>query len=216
MTAFKKILRKQMPKKDVRVDQYIAKSKEFAQPILNHIRATVHAACPDIEETIKWGFPHFLYKGILCSMASFKEHCAFVFWKATLMKDKSLIKNAEAETAMGHFGKIKTLSDLPSQKKFLAMLKEAIKLNEEEIKLPSIKKSVKEQKEIVMPDDFLSALGKNKKAKEVFESFSYSHKKEYVEWIVEAKREETRGSRIIKAIEMLKEGKSRNWKYEKK
>lgn len=204
-----------MSKKDVRVDQYIAKSKEFAQPILNHIRANVHAACPDVEETIKWGFPVFMYKGMLCSMASFKEHCAFGFWKAALMKDKSSMKNAEGESSMGHFGKIKSVKDLPAQKKFASYIKEAMKLNDEGAKLPAAKKKNVEKKEIVVPEYFLSALAKNRKAKEVFEALSYSHKKEYVEWIVEAKREETRSARIATALQWLAEGKNRNWKYER-
>lgn len=204
-----------MSKKDVRVDQYIAKSKEFARPILNHIRANVHAACPDVEETIKWGFPAFMYKGMLCSMASFKEHCAFGFWKASLMKDKSLMKNAKEESSMGHFGKIKSVKDLPAQKKFASYIKEAMKLNDEGVKLPAAKKKNAEKKEIVAPEYFLSALAKNRKAKEVFEALSYSHKKEYVEWIVEAKREETRSARVATALQWLAEGKNRNWKYER-
>src|SRR5437899_8269050 len=102
-----------MAKTDPRVDAYIEKSAEFARPILTHIRRVVHAACPDVEETMKWSFPHFMYKGMLCSMASFKEHCAFGFWKGSLLVEKT---GGEAETAMGQFGRITKLSDLPSKK----------------------------------------------------------------------------------------------------
>ncbi|MBI3123579.1 MAG: YdeI/OmpD-associated family protein [Ignavibacteriales bacterium] len=203
-----------MGKKDPRVDAYIAKSQEFAKPILEHFRELVHKACPDVEETIKWGFASFDYKGPYCSMASFKQHCAIGFWKATLMKDTKLIANAKSESAMGHLGRITSLKDLPKDKELIAYLKEAAKLNADGVKLPAKPKS-KEPKELVVPDYFTKALKKNKKALGTFTNFSYSRKKDYVEWITEAKTEETRNKRMATAIEWLAEGKSRNWKYEK-
>ena len=204
-----------MGKKDQRVDAYIANSQDFAKPILEHLRELVHKAFPDIDETIKWGFPHFQYKGIVCSMAAFKQHCAVVFWKAALMSDPIFVKNAEAESSMGHLGKITSLKDLPKDKILLSYIKEAAKLNEDDVKLPS-KPKPKEKKELVVPDYFTKALKKNKKANEVFKNFAYSHKKEYVEWITEAKTEETRNKRIATAVEWIAEGKGRNWKYAKK
>lgn len=201
-----------MPKTNPLVDQYINKSADFAKPILEHLRCLVHKACPDVEEIIKWGFPNFDYKGPLCSMAAFKQHCAFGFWKAALIKNLNTDKRTESETAMGHLGKITSLKDLPSNKKMLSYLKEAVKLNKDGIKLP--KKNVsKEKREIETPDYFLKILKKNKKAFSVFNGFSYSHKKEYLEWIVEAKTAETRNKRMTQSIEWLAEGKSRNWKY---
>lgn len=204
-----------MPKKDPRLDLYISKSAGFAKPILMHLRELVHVACPDVEETIKWSFASFDYKGPMCSMAAFKQHCAFGFWKASLMKDKTLTKNADSESAMGHYGKITSLKDLPSDKKIIAHIKEAMKLNDKGIKLPP-KKVTKEKKEPVIPDYFLKQLKKSKKALTTFQAFSPSHKREYVEWITEAKTEETRYRRIETAIEWMSEGKSRNWKYIKK
>lgn len=203
-----------MKKTDKRIDEYILKSQPFAQPILTHIRKLVHTACPDVEETIKWGFPHFDYRGeMMCSMAAFKQHCAFGFWKASLMKDKNLILNARTETAMGHGGKIMSLDDLPSDKTMIAYIKEAAKLNADGIK---IKKAPISKKKLIVPAYFLSALKKNKKALVVFTAFSYSNKKEYVEWITEAKTEETRISRMKTAVEWMSEGRVRNWKYQKK
>jgi uncharacterized protein YdeI (YjbR/CyaY-like superfamily) len=204
-----------MPSKDPRVDLYISKSAEFARPILIHLRELVHTACPDVEETIKWGFASFDYKGPMCSMASFKQHCAFGFWKASLLKDNSLSKNAETESAMGHYGKIKSLKDLPSDKKIIAHIKEAMMLNKKGIKLPP-RKVIESKKETAAPDYFLKQLKKNKKAHATFEGFSPSHKREYIEWIVEAKGDETKNRRIETAIEWMSEGKSRNWKYIKK
>lgn len=201
--------------KEPKVDLYILKAAEFARPILIHFRKLVHSACPDVEEKIKWGFPHFDYKGMMSSMAAFKKHCAFTFWKASLMKDKSLVKNAESESAMGHYGKIKSLKDLPSDKKIIAHIKEAMILNEKGIKLTH-KKSEPSKKGINIPDYFLKQLKKNNKALTTFEAFSFSHKREYVEWIIEAKTEATINKRMKKAIEWLAEGKSRNWKYMKK
>ena len=138
-----------MGTRDARVDAYIAKSAEFARPILTHLRDVVHAACPDVEETMKWSFPHFMYKGMLCSMASFKEHCAFGFWKSSLDRRE---RGGEVEKAMGQFGRITKLSDLPSKKVLSGYIKEAMKLNEDGVKSPTRSKP-KTPREVVVPDD---------------------------------------------------------------
>jgi uncharacterized protein YdeI (YjbR/CyaY-like superfamily) len=201
-----------MGKRDSRIDDYIAKSADFAKPILNHIRELVHDACPDVEETLKWSFPHFTHKGMLCSMASFKNHCAFGFWKSALIFDSKRAKIAEDE-AMGQFGRITSLSDLPKDKVLRGYLKKAVELNEAGIKEPARAKP-KAKKELIVPDYLMSALKMNKKALAAFENFTYSHKKEYLEWITEAKTEDTRNRRMETAIKWMAEGKSRNWKYQ--
>jgi uncharacterized protein YdeI (YjbR/CyaY-like superfamily) len=202
-----------MGKKDKRVDAYIEKAQPFAKPVLSHLRQLVHNACPEVEETIKWGMPSFDYKGPFCSIASFKEHCAFGFWKAALMKDADKMKDNQ-QNAMGHAGKIKSLQDLPPDKILLNWIKEAMKLNDDGTKLPPRK--LKEKKEILVPDYFTKELNKNKKASTTFQNFSPSHRREYLEWITEAKTEETRNRRMTTALEWLTEGKGRHWKYEKK
>ncbi len=205
-----------MAKKEKIIDAYIAKSADFAKPILNHIRELVHKTCPEVEEKIKWSFPHFDYKGeMMCSMAAFKQHTVMGFWKASLMKDATLLEVARSEEAMGHLGKITSLKDLPSDKKLVSYIKEAMKLNEQGIKLPPKPKTTV-NKVVEVPEDLLKALAKNKKAQKVFEAFAYSHRKEYVQWICEAKTEPTRNSRIETALEWIAEGKGRNWKYERK
>lgn len=205
-----------MISKETKIDDYIAKSADFAKPILLHIRELVHKTCPDVEEKIKWGMPHFDYKaGPLCHMAAFKQHAVMGFWKAALMKDASLIDNAKSETAMGHLGRITSLKDMPPDKKIMAWIKEAMALTDKGIKLPSKTKTT-DKKELVIPDYFTKAIAKNKKAKQVFDHFAYSHKKEYIGWITEAKTEETRNKRMATAIAWIAEGKGRNWKYEKK
>lgn len=204
-----------MGKKDPRVDAYIAKSQEFAKPILEHFRELVHKATPDVKETIKWGMPAFDYKGPLCMSPSFKQHCAIVFWKAPLMKDQTLMANAKSESAMGHLRKIKSLKDLPKDKVLISYLKEAAKLNADGVKLPAKSKS-KEKKELIVPMYFIKLLKKNKNAEKTFNGFSYSKKNEYVEWISEAKTEKTRNKRITTSLEWLAEGRSRNWKYLKR
>lgn len=152
-----------MGKRDRRVDAYIEKSQEFAKPILRHLREVVHGACPDVEETIKWGFPHFQYRGMFCSMASFKRHCAFVFYRG-----RHVLGETEGKTgAMGQFGRITAVADLPP------------------------------------------------KAGAAFDALSPSHKREYVEWITEAKRDETRARRLGKAVAWMAEGKTQNWRYER-
>jgi len=204
-----------MGKRDTRVDAYIEKSQDFAKPILNYIREIVHKGCPEAEETIKWGFPHFDYKGMMCSMAAFKHHCAFSFWKGSIMKDPEKILDVERENAMGHFGRITSRMNLPKSKIFVHYVKEAAKLNDDGIKLPAKMKSIV-AKDLVIPDYFMNKLKKNKKASAAFNDFSYSHKKEYLAWITEAKTDTTKEKRILKTIELLEEGKSLNWKYEKK
>jgi len=202
--------------KDKRIDAYIAKSADFAKPILTHFRSLVHKACPEVEETMKWSFPHFDYKGsMMCSMASFKQHCAVGFWKASLLSDaKKLIDKAKTEEAMGHLGKITSLKDLPKDTVLLKYIKEAMKLNDEGIKL-STKAKPAAKKDLVIPIYFTAALKKNKAALKTFEGFSYTNKKEYVEWVTGAKTEETRHSRLTAALEWMSEGKIRHWKYAK-
>jgi uncharacterized protein YdeI (YjbR/CyaY-like superfamily) len=195
--------------RDPRVDAYIAKSADFARPILTHIRELVHATCPEVEETLKWNFPHFQYKGMLCHMAAFKEHCLFGFWKRALLAKEAA---SGTESGMLQFGRITKLADLPSKKVLTGYIKEAVKLNEAGVKAPSRFKP-KVRKELVVPDDLANALKKNKAAQAAFDKFSPSHKREYVEWITEAKTEATRNRRLETAIEWMAEGKPRNWKY---
>jgi len=193
-------------------DDYIANSAEFAQLILTHLRKIVHEAHPEIEETMKWSFPHFEYKGIVCSMAAFKQHCSFGFAKASLIKDSHKLLNAVGKTAMGHLGRITSVNDLPDKKILISYIQQAIELNEKGTKTP--KASLKKVVVLEIPKELKDALSKHPKAKAVFEKFSPSHRKEYIEWIAEAKRPETREKRIATTIEWLTEGKSRNWKYQ--
>lgn len=197
-----------MGTRDKRVDTYIERSAEFAQPILRHIRDLVHEGCPEVVEEIKWSFPVFTHKGMLCNMAAFKEHCSFGFWKA------ALVLGPHENNAMGNFGRLTSVKDLPPKKTMLAYIKEAKRLNDEGIKVDKPKPS-KEKKELVVPPLFAAALMQNKKARTAFDAFSYSHRKEYIDWITEAKAEETRDRRMAQAIEWIAEGKSRNWKYER-
>jgi uncharacterized protein YdeI (YjbR/CyaY-like superfamily) len=196
-----------MPKTDPRIDTYIEQAPDFAKPILTHLRRVVHAGCPAVEETWKWSFPHFMYKGILCSMAAFKNHCSFGFWKGELILGKKM-----AEDGMGQFGRITRVTDLPSEKVLVGYVRKAAELNDAGVKVPS-RSAPREKKPLVVPDYFTAALRKKKAALTTFESFSYSHKKEYVEWITEAKTDETRNKRLATALAWLAEGKSRHWKY---
>ena len=201
-----------MGRKDPRVDAFIKKSAGFARPILTHLRRVVHAGCPGVEETLKWGFPHFVYKGILCSMASFKEHCAFGFWKQSLLAEMKPIRDASGDDAMGQFGRITSLSDLPDEKTLIRLVSEAAALNDRGVKVPR-KPRPKKPPALRVPDYFMSALRGNRKALAIFEGFNYSRKKDYVEWVAEARRDETRASRIETAVAWMADGKERNWKY---
>ena len=199
-----------MPTTDPFVDEYIERSKDFAKPILNHIRALVHEACPDVIETKKWSFPHFDYKGMMCSMASFNEHCAFGFWKQSLIDDAAF---PAEKTAMGSFGRIRSLADLPDDATMKKLIHDAMKLNDDGVKVVKVPVS-KEKKELVVPDILLEALARDETASTTFNNFPYSKKKDYVEWIAEAKTDATREKRLATTIEWLAEGKARHWKYE--
>jgi uncharacterized protein YdeI (YjbR/CyaY-like superfamily) len=198
-----------MGTKDPRVDAYIAKQQPFAQPILHQIRETIHAASPEILETIKWGAPAWEYQGMLCSMAAFKEHCALGFWKGTLIVGR----NNKSLDAAGSFGRIRSVKDLPPKKDLIAYVKKAMALNEAGVKAP--KKHTGPRKPIPMPADMQEALARNKKAKSTYDDFSPSHKREYLQWITEAKQPETRQRRLSQAVEWMAEGKPRMWKYMK-
>lgn len=202
-----------MPAIDNRIDAYISKSAVFAQPVLQHLRELIHKACPDVQETMKWSFPHFDYKGTICSMAAFKQHCAFSFWKASIMQDPKGILSLENREGMGHLGNIRSLKDLPNDKVLTAYIKEAVRLNEQGIKIEKPKAT--NTKELDIPAYFTTAINKNKEAKKMFASFSYSSKKEYVEWVTEAKTEATRNTRLATAVAWIAEGKTRHWKYKK-
>jgi uncharacterized protein YdeI (YjbR/CyaY-like superfamily) len=202
---------------DPRIDEYINKAQPFARPILEHIRMLVHKACPEVQETIKWGMPSFEYKGPFVGMAAFKAHAVFGFWKAKLIKDpKNYLsdRSADGGEAMGHGGRLTKVSDLPPDKAMLDFIKQAKKLNDEGVKLPP--KEKKPKAPLKVPPYFVTALKKNKKALNTFENFSYSNKKEYVQWITEAKTEATREQRLETAVEWMAEGKVRNWKYLRK
>jgi uncharacterized protein YdeI (YjbR/CyaY-like superfamily) len=196
-----------MGTRDPRVDAYIAKSADFAQPILTHLRDVIHAACPDVEETMKWSFPHFMYHGMLCGMASFKQHCTLGFWKGALVVDGA----ADAD-AMGQFGRITSVRDLPPRRTLTGYVKRAMQLNEEGIK-PQRAKPAAKKAPLTVPDDLAAALRKSAKARKTFDAFPPSQQREYIEWITEARRDETRQRRLATAIEWLAEGKPRNWKY---
>lgn len=205
-----------MSKRAPEVDAYIAKAAPFAQPILEKIREAFHAAGADVEEVMKWSFPHFQYKGLLGSMAAFKGHVTWGFWKAKLMSDPKGILHGMGQdsTSMGS-AKLTDVKDLPPKKVMVEYVREAIRLNEEGVKAERAP-SKRSATPLEVPDDLAAALKKEKKAKTTFDALPPSHKREYVEWITEAKQDATRQKRLAQAVEWMAEGKARNWKYAKK
>jgi len=194
---------------DPRIDAYIAKQADFARPILAHVRAVVHEACPDVEETMKWSMPTFVYGGgILCGMAAFKQHASFGYWKHALV-----VGEGEPRDGMGSYGKLTSVKDLPPKKTLLAHIKRAMQLNLDNVKSPAQRRAAPKPPPEA-PADLVAALKKNAAARKSFEGFPPSAQRDYVEWIVEAKREETRAKRLAQAVEWMAEGKRRNWKYE--
>jgi uncharacterized protein YdeI (YjbR/CyaY-like superfamily) len=197
---------------DNRVDEYINRSPDFARPILTHLRELVHKGCPEAQEAIKWSTPAFLYRDkILFSMAAFKMHCRFIFWRPEIaaMARKT---GAAADDDGAVVGKVSQISELPADKELLTYIRLARRLAEEGAPNPMRKKSAPKP-ELEIPAEFAAALKKNKAAAKTFEAFAPSHRREYIEWIGDAKRDETRQKRIATVLEWLAEGKSRNWKY---
>ncbi|KZC16384.1 hypothetical protein RHOFW510R12_03120 [Rhodanobacter sp. FW510-R12] len=198
-----------MANHDPRVDAYIAKSAAFARPILEHLRTRVHAACPEVEEGIKWGMPFFSYKAApMCMMAAFKQHCSFGFW---LSKE---VAGGSDEDGMGQFGKLATLKDLPSDRQLAAHLKKAMALNEAGVRKARPKAAAKPAP--TLPDDLSALLAEHQHAtaRKAWASFPPGAQREYIEWIGEAKTDTTRRKRLATTLEWLAEGKRRNWKYE--
>ena len=198
-------------KKDPRVDAYIAKAAPFAQPILKHLRKSVHAACPTATEDIKWSMPTFIYNGkILAGMAAFKAHATFGFWHRGMedLLKKELGKTGEA---MGLLGKIQSRADLPADKTLIGYIRTAVSLHDSGT---ATRPKAKPRPALPEPADLVDALKRNKKAAAAWAGFSPSCRREYIEWITEAKRPETREQRLLTTIEWTAEGKSRNWKYQ--
>ena len=197
-----------MPTLDPRVDAYLANAAAFAQPILARLREDVHAACPDVVETIKWSRPHFMLDGkLLCGMSAFKAHCAFGFWQREGAP-------AGQAGAMGNFGRIENLADLPGH----AELRRLIQAAAERLLAgaPRAQKPGREPRaKLDMPDDFAAALANVKAAQQHYDAFPPGKQRDYLEWVLDAKRDDTRAKRIAQAVEWLAEGKSRHWKYEK-
>ena len=200
----------QMGKKDPRVDAYIAKAQPFARPILRKLRTLAHRADPKMEETVKWGMPSFTHDGIVCIMAAFKRHCALVFWKGKLILDP---RGRRVDKGMGHFGRIKSVKDLPVDAKLLGYIKLAVKLNREGVKVPG--RTKRKATPLRVPADLATLLRKHAKAAAGFKRLSASHRNEYLEWISGAKRAETRAKRLATALAWLAQGKNMNWRYER-
>jgi uncharacterized protein YdeI (YjbR/CyaY-like superfamily) len=200
---------------DPRVDAYIEKAAPFAQPVLTRLRKLMHQACPGATESVKWGMPFFLQQGIvLCHMAAFKQHCAFGFWGPEMKK--VLAKDGLASSkAMGSLGRISGLKDLPADKLLLRYMVQAAGFVESGRRKKSIERQPKAPNRAArVPPELNTALKKNKLAAKAFEAFSPTCRREYAEWIAEAKRPETKQRRLVQAVEWIAQGKSRNWKYE--
>jgi uncharacterized protein YdeI (YjbR/CyaY-like superfamily) len=194
-------------KTDPRVDAYIARQADYARPILTHLRATVHAACPDCEETLKWSMPSFMYKGkILAGFAAFKAHATFGYWNDSMLQQEE--KN---RSAMGQFGRLTSVDDLPSLDRLIDLTKQSMALIESGAK--PLRATAKKEP-FVVPQDLRAALDANAAAAATFDGFPPSCQRDYVEWVTEAKRDETRAKRLAQTVEWLAEGKRRNWKYE--
>jgi uncharacterized protein YdeI (YjbR/CyaY-like superfamily) len=198
-----------MGTKEDRVDAYIEKSADFLRPILRHIRQLIHAACPQAQETIKWRHPTYEYRGILCITPAFKHHCALIFWRKSIRQS---LEHSKTKVPWGNIRRIAKLSDLPKDSILTRSIKESAKLNEMGEK-HRVSKPTK--RHLVIPPYITKALERNKKASAVFQGLSPSHQREYVLWIAQAKREETRDKRLAGMLKMLTEGKTRNWKYER-
>jgi len=198
-----------MPKIDPRIDSYIRRAAPFAQPILMRIRKVVHTALPDVEETLKWRHPTFMYKGMLGGFAAFKQHATLGFWKHDLLV-KQLPKIDQ--DAWGQFGRLTSVQDLPDDQTLATLVKAAAALNDAGVKVDRMQAPTKAP--LKTPPDLAGALQKNKSALNTYKAFPPSKKRDYIEWLTKAKTADTRARRRETAIAWMAEGKSRNWKYE--
>lgn len=191
---------------DPRVDAYLAQAAPFARPLLERLRAQVHAACPEVEEAIKWSMPAFLYRGRqLASMAAFKEHASFGFWMG------EAVTGGREEGAMGQFGRLRELADLPADARMQELVVRAMALIDEGARRRPSRAAPRAMPGI--PEPLRVALDAHPVARAAFDAFAPSHRREYIEWIAEARREDTRARRVAQAIGWIAEGKSRHWKY---
>jgi uncharacterized protein YdeI (YjbR/CyaY-like superfamily) len=199
-----------MALRDPRLDAAIHKAQPYAQQIFVRVRDLMHVASPDIEEDIRWGTPTFMYKGsILAGFAAFKAYCALAFWKHKLLAPRLPAADANA---LEQCGRMTSIADLPDDRTVTRLIKAAVKLQDDGIKEAPRPKPPKDRT-IAVPPYLKTALSKNKKAQTAFKDFSYSHKKEYVEWLADAKTKDTRSRRLATAVGWIAEGKPRNWKY---
>jgi len=205
---------------DPRIDAYIERAAPFARPILSALRRALHQACPDAQETIKWGMPFFEHAGRpLAHMAAFKQHCGFGIWRGRELADQG--KNGEA---MGQFGRITSLAELPPPREFKAVIRAAMQRidDADDTAAPKTATSARSARPaktarpaLAMPDDLRAALAAASAARKTYDAFAPGKQRDYLEWVLEAKRAETRAQRIAQAVEWLAEGKARHWKYEK-
>jgi uncharacterized protein YdeI (YjbR/CyaY-like superfamily) len=194
---------------DPRVDAYIQKSAPFARPILEYLREVVHEAAPGIRETMKWSMPHFVGKGMICGMSAFKQHCAFGFWNG---KQVFAGGTGKEEEAMGHFGRITKVADLPPKSAIKKYVRKAVELDAAGVKREAAKRLPKGA--VKAPADLVAALKRNARAKKTFDAFAPSAQREYADWITGARRKETRAQRVAQAVEWMAAGKKRHWKYQ--
>ena len=198
------------------VDAYIEKAQPFAQPILTHLREALHGAVPDVEEAIKWSMPFFTYKGvILANIAGFRQHCAFGLWNENVEAVRAETGGEQRGQSMGSFGKITSIDDLPSDAKLRKLIMEAAaKIADGTRTKAWAGRAKRDRPEAEVPPALAAALKKHKTAAAQFDGFSPSCRREYCEWIAEAKTDATRDKRIAQAVEWIAEGKGRNWKYQ--
>lgn len=202
-----------MPTCDPRIDSYIDAAAPFARPILREFRRIVHEACPQVEETMKWSMPHFTCGGeLLCGMAAFKAHCAISFWKAQHIADPHGVLTPVGKSSMGQLGRIAAVADLPSEDVLKDLLRAGAALNAGGAK-PRKKVAPKPKPAATVPEALQAALDRNPAARTTFDSLAPGYRREFTEWIAEAKREETRARRVDQAIALLADGKTRYDKY---
>jgi len=186
-----------VPKTDPRVDRYIAQAQPFARPILSQLRGVVHRVCPEVGETIKWGMPFFEYQGLLCHMAAFQRHCAFSIWRGS-----QVVGDAASDEAMGQFGRIGSLAQLPSEQVLAGFLQAAMVRNEAGgAKAPPRKP----KGPVVVPPELVAALDADPAVKAAFDALSPGHRREHARWVAEARREDTRQRRAAQVVERLRE-----------
>jgi hypothetical protein len=194
------------------INQYMAELPEWQRRMLVRLRQLIHEAAPEVEEAWRWDKPHFDNAGIMVGLCAFKEHVAVWFHKGALLKDTKKLFEATARTEEKGMRAYKLHEgDKINEAAFLDLVKQAVAVNDKGTKLREAKPT---KKALVVPEDLEQVLRKDPTAWANWEAFPVGHRRAYVEWVTDARQEETRKRRIAQSLEKIREGEQQEERHQ--